>query len=68
MTALVFINSDQLKTIPLGLAGVSIVANYKTDFGLLFASLVIAMLPSPAIYMVLQKRLTKGITMGAVKG
>jgi len=68
MMALVFLNSESLKTIPLGLAGVSIMANYKTDFGLLFASLVIAMLPSLAVYVVLQKRLVRGITLGAVKG
>lgn len=65
---LVFLTSDRLKTLPLGLAGISIQAQYKSDFGLLFAGLVIAMLPTLFVYLVLQERLTKGITVGAVKG
>ncbi len=65
---LVFLTSDRLKTLPLGLAGISIQAQYRSDFGLLFAGLVIAMLPTLFVYLVLQERLTKGITIGAVKG
>jgi N-acetylglucosamine transport system permease protein len=65
---LVFLTSDRLKTLPLGLASISIQAQYKSDFGLLFAGLVIAMLPTLFVYLVLQEKLTKGITVGAVKG
>lgn len=65
---LVFLTSDRLKTLPLGLASMSIQAQYKVDFGLLFAGLVIAMLPTLFVYLVLQEKLTKGITVGAVKG
>jgi ABC-type glycerol-3-phosphate transport system permease component len=43
-------------------------AQYKSDFGLLFAGLVIAMLPTLLVYIILQEKLTKGITVGAVKG
>lgn len=66
--ALVFINSEQYKTLPLGLASVSIQANYRSDFGLLFAGLVIVMLPTLVVYMILQRYLVQGITMGALKG
>lgn len=65
---LVFLNSDHLKTLPLGLASISMQAQYKSDFGLLFAGLVIAMVPTLLVYMFLQERLTKGITVGALKG
>jgi ABC-type glycerol-3-phosphate transport system permease component len=65
---LVFLNSDGLKTLPLGLASISMQAQYKSDFGLLFAGLVIAMLPTLLVYIILQEKLTKGITVGAVKG
>ncbi|MCC6730859.1 MAG: carbohydrate ABC transporter permease [Chthonomonadales bacterium] len=65
---LVFLSSDRLKTLPLGLASISMQAQYKSDFGLLFAGLVIAMLPTILVYMVLQEKLTKGITIGAIKG
>jgi ABC-type glycerol-3-phosphate transport system permease component len=66
--ALVFINSEKYKTLPLGLASVSIQANYRSDFGLLFAGLVIVMLPTLVVYVFLQRHLTEGITMGALKG
>ncbi len=66
--ALVFVNASAKKTLPLGLASVSIQAQYKTDFGLMFAGLVIVMLPTLAVYMLLQRQLTRGITVGALKG
>ena len=66
--ALVFINTDSLKTLPLGLASISMQAQYKSDFGLMFAGLVIVMLPTLIVYMILQERLTKGVTVGALKG
>jgi ABC-type glycerol-3-phosphate transport system permease component len=66
--ALVFVNSTENKTLPLGLASVSIQAQYKTDFGLLFAGLVIVIVPTLLVYIVLQRQLTSGITVGALKG
>lgn len=70
--ALVFINDERLRTLPLGLASLSIQANYRTaakvDAGVLFAGLVIVMLPTLITYLLLQKRIVRGITIGAVKG
>ncbi len=66
--ALVFLTSDRLKTLPLGIASLSMQAQYRSDFGLLFAGLVISMLPVLLVYIVLQEKLTKGITIGALKG
>lgn len=66
--ALVFLNDVDLKTLPLGLAAISIQSNYKVDFGLLFAGLVIVMIPTLVVYILLQERLTKGVTLGAIKG
>lgn len=66
--ALVFLNSDGKKTLPIGLASVSIQAQYKTDFGLMFAGLVIIMAPTLLVYVLLQRQLTRGITLGALKG
>ncbi len=66
--ALVFVSSDTHKTLPLGLAAVSMQAQYKTDFGLMFAGLVIVLLPTLLVYIVLQRQLTRGITVGALKG
>ena len=66
--ALVFIHSDAKKTLPLGLASVSMTAQYRTDFGLMFAGLVIVIVPTLAVYLLLQRQLTRGITVGALKG
>ena len=66
--ALVFVNSSEKKTLPLGLASVAIQSQYKTDFGLLFAGLVIVLVPTLLVYLVLQRHLTAGITVGALKG
>ncbi len=65
---LVFLQSDKLKTLPLGLASISMQAQYKSDFGILFAGLVITMVPTLLVYIFLQERITKGITLGALKG
>lgn len=56
------------KTLPLGLANLAIIAQYRSDHGLLFAGIVIVTLPILAIYVFLQGHLVRGITAGAVKG
>ena len=66
--ALVFVNTPEKKTLPLGLASVSIQAQYRTDFGLMFAGLVIVVVPTLLVYILLQRQLTQGITTGALKG
>ncbi len=66
--ALVFVSSEAKKTLPLGLASVSMQAQYKTDFALMFAGLVIVIVPTLLVYIVLQRQLTRGITVGALKG
>lgn len=66
--ALVFVNSPEKKTLPLGLASVSMQAQYRTDYGLMFAGLVIVLLPTLGVYLFLQRQLTRGITVGALKG
>jgi len=65
--ALVFITEERLKTLPLGLASLSIQKQYDTDYGALFAGVVIVMLPTLLVYGLLQNYITKGITAGAVK-
>ena len=66
--ALVFVNTPEKKTLPLGLASVTMQAQYKTDFGLMFAGLVIILVPTLLTHAVLQRHLTRGITVGALKG
>jgi ABC-type glycerol-3-phosphate transport system permease component len=60
--------SAALRTLPLGLANITIVSQYRSDWGMAFAGLVLMMLPTLMVYSVLQQHLTKGITVGALKG
>ena len=56
------------RTLPLGLANLAITAQYHTDYGMLFAGLVLVTIPILIVYITLQKHLVKGITVGALKG
>jgi len=66
--ALVFISSDELRTLPLGIASMTVVMHYRCNWGGLFAGLTIVVIPTLIVYFVFQRYLTKGITMGALKG
>ena len=61
-------NSENLKTLPLGLANITIASQYHSDWGVAFAGLVLMIVPTMLFFILLQKHITKGITMGAVKG
>jgi ABC-type glycerol-3-phosphate transport system permease component len=61
-------NAESIQTLPLGIAKITIVSNYRSDWGMAFAGLVMMMLPTLIAYIFLQKHLTKGITAGAIKG
>jgi ABC-type glycerol-3-phosphate transport system permease component len=56
------------RTLPLGLANLAIAAQFRTDYGMLFAGLVIVALPILVFYLVVQRHVIKGITAGALKG
>lgn len=64
--ALVFINSAELKTLPLAVA--SFADGYQTDYGLTLAAMTIAVIPTIIIYLLFQDQVMKGMTAGAVKG
>ena len=66
--ALVIINSSDLRTLPLGIANLVMQQQYETDWGALFASLVIVMVPSLLVYLFFQRQITEGLTAGALKG
>jgi N-acetylglucosamine transport system permease protein len=66
--ALVLISSERLRTLPLGLANLLMVTHYENDWGALFAGLVMVMIPTVLVYSLLQGQITKGITVGALKG
>lgn len=66
--ALTLLSTDSKKTLPIGLANLMEVQKYATDWGALFAGLVIVLVPTLVIYVFSQKKLTEGIQAGGVKG
>ncbi|QTH43407.1 carbohydrate ABC transporter permease [Cohnella sp. LGH] len=66
--ALTLITDDTKKTIPIGLANLMQIQKFATDWGSLFAGLVIVLVPTILVYALLQKKLTEGMMLGGVKG
>jgi len=65
--ALVFISNERLKTLPVGLYSLMLATQHSNNWTALFAGLVILMLPTLLIFIILEDRITKGLTMGAIK-
>ncbi len=66
MFALVFIESDSLRTIPVGLMNLR--STLSTDWSVLMAGLTLSVLPMVLIFLIFQKQFVRGITSGGVKG
>lgn len=64
--ALVLINKQSMKTIPLGMS--FFIGEYTTNYPGMMAASVIASLPVLILYFVCSKRIIEGMTAGAVKG
>jgi len=56
------------RTIPLGLANLSIAAEYRTEYGMLFAGIMLVTVPILVVYVALQRHIVRGIAAGALKG
>jgi raffinose/stachyose/melibiose transport system permease protein len=65
LLALLYIQDDELKTIPTGLLAFS--SRYQTDYSMLFAALSIVTIPMIIIYIVFNRHIVDGITAGSVK-
>lgn len=65
--ALVLVSSDENRTLPLGIANLTMVQHYQSDWGALFAGLVIVMLPVMAVYAVFKDKIHQTMLAGAIK-
>ncbi|MHB1455828.1 MAG: carbohydrate ABC transporter permease [Armatimonadota bacterium] len=65
--ALVILSRNELTTLPLGIANLVSVQNYRADWGALIAGLVIILIPSLIVYLLSQRHITAGLTAGALK-
>lgn len=66
--ALILLNSETYKTLPLGIADLTMTQKYQSDWGALFAGLAISVAPTVLLYSIFQKQVQAGLTAGAVKG
>jgi raffinose/stachyose/melibiose transport system permease protein len=65
LLALLYIQDDELKTIPTGLLAFS--SRYVTDYSLLFSALSIVTLPMIVIYVAFNRHIVEGITAGSLR-
>ena len=56
------------KTLPVGLLNLMQAQQSAAQYGIMYAGLVLVMLPTLILYICVQKQLTEGMTMGGLKG
>lgn len=61
-----YLSSDEVRTLPFSI--IKFVGYYRSDYALQFACMSIVAIPSLLIYFGLNKYVTEGVTMGAIKG
>ena len=59
---------DENGTLAMGLKNLMAVERTATNYGIMYAGLVIVMIPVLVLYICVQKRLTEGMTLGGLKG
>lgn len=62
---LILTTTDKSRTIPVGLSTFS--SEFKTDYGIFMAGVVIAILPGIVMFLLFQRQFMKGMTAGALK-
>jgi ABC-type glycerol-3-phosphate transport system permease component len=65
LLAMLVINSDKFRTLPLGVMNIRFSMQYTADWAALFAAIVIVIIPSFLIYVALSERIMAGLTLGS---
>ena len=65
--SLTLVQTKTLKTLPVGLQNLMSAQKAATNYGPMYAGLVIVMLPTLILYILVQRRLTQGMTLGGLK-
>ncbi|REK76775.1 carbohydrate ABC transporter permease [Paenibacillus paeoniae] len=63
----VFVNDPGKYTVPVGIAVMQAEMQFRTEWGPLFAGLLLSMLPVMVMYVLFQRHIVAGVTSGAVK-
>lgn len=65
--ALTLLTDESKRTLPVGLTFLQGAERTLTDYGKVYAGLVIVMLPTLILYIIIQKKITEGMTLGGLK-
>lgn len=65
--ALVFLQDRTLYTLPVGIFNLGQVADYSSNWGILFAGMFISILPVLLLFAIFQRQFTAGVAQGAMK-
>lgn len=68
IVSITFLSTVTRRTLPVGLLSIMEEAKVATDYGRMYAGLVIVMLPVLVLYCFVQGQLTKGMSVGGLKG
>lgn len=61
-------SANGAKTLPVGLLNLMQAQQAKAEYGIMYAGLMLVMLPTIILYICVQKKLTQGMTVGGLKG
>ena len=61
-------SADGAKTLPVGLLNLMQAQQSAAEYGIMYAGLVLVMLPTLILYICVQNKLTQGMTVGGLKG
>ena len=64
----IILQNEALYTLPIGLANMLGVPEYRTDYGILMAGTLLSIIPVVALFFALQRDFISGLSSGAVKG
>lgn len=66
--SMTLLGTGETRTLPVGLMNLMQGQQAKAQYGIMYAGLVLVMLPTLILYICVQKKLTEGMTVGGVKG
>ncbi|MBE5958238.1 MAG: carbohydrate ABC transporter permease [Lachnospiraceae bacterium] len=66
MMARIYLSSDKWKTLPFSI--LDFTGQYSSNYAIQFAVMALTAAPAIIVYIILNKHITKGVAMGAVKG
>ncbi len=66
--SMTLLGTGDKRTLPVGLMNLMQGQQAKAEYGIMYAGLVLVMLPTLILYICVQKKLTEGMTVGGVKG